>query len=289
MIARRSHFMETLVRLSLFAIAVTLWIPTLKAQAPVMPASQVFALPGSPARSLVPGETKRSALLSSDAMLADSSHFGRWQFEGKRGQRVTITQRSEAFDTFLLLGRQGVAEALAENDDSEGTNSEIDFTLPDDALYVVIAASFAPKETGEYTLTLTIREPLPGMTGPVTPVSVLLREPDPMQRVGLDRRMGSQLDARDAKMDDSTHYELWYFSANAGDAISVTLESSEFSGALFVGAQGSHQTEAGAVGSRPRVDFTAQASGTFVIVVKGNSAADRGSYIIDLARKPRAP
>lgn len=264
-------------------------LASLEAQASVMNASAVLSLPSPPARMLTAGETRRSALLSTDAMLADSSHFGRWSFTGTRGQRVTVTQRSDAFDTYLLVGKQDASDVAAENDDSEGTNSEVTLTLPEDGVYVIIAASFAPKETGEYSITLAVREPLPGMTGPVTPETVLLREPDPMQRVGLDRRMGSQLDARDARMDDSTHYELWYFNANAGDQISVALESSEFSGAVFVGPQGGREVATGSVGQRPSVTFTPQASGTVVIVVKGNTAADRGSYMLDIARKPRTP
>ncbi len=262
---------------------------SLGAQQRAMPLEAVLSLPLDVTRMIAPGETKSAALAASDAMLSDSSHFGRWLFEGKRGQRVTVTQRSATFDTFLHVGKQGASEVAAQNDDAEETNSEISYTLPEDGVYVIIAGSFAPRETGDYTLTLAVQDPLPGMTGPVTPVTVLLRDVDPMLRVGLDRRMGSQLDARDARMDDSTHYELWYFTANAGDNISVALESAEFSGALFVGPQGGHRAEAGAVGSRPQVNFTAQASGTFVIVVKGNGLNDRGSYMLDIARKPRIP
>lgn len=262
---------------------------SLAAQQRVLASEAVLSLPSNPARVISAGETKRAVLATGDDMLSDSSHFGRWHFEGKRGQRVTVTQRSAGFDTFLQLGKQGASEVAEQNDDAEETNSEIAYTLPEDGVYVIIAGSFAPRETGDYTVTLVVRDPLPGMTGPVTPVTVLLREADPMLRVGLDRRMGSQLDARDARMDDSTHYELWYFTANAGDNISVALESAEFSGALFVGPQGGHQTEAGAVGSRPQVNFTVQASGTFVIVVMGMSPADRGSYMLDIARTAPRP
>lgn len=262
---------------------------SLAAQQPVLSPGEVLSLPADPTRMIVSGETKRAALASTDRMLADSSHFGRWQFEGKRGERVTVTQRSEAFDTYLFVGKQGASEVLEQNDDAEDTNSEIELTLPEDGVYVIIAGSFAPRETGDYTLALTIREPLAGMSGAVTVETVLLREADPLLRVGLDRRMGSQLDARDPRMDDSTHFELWYFAANAGDEISVALESSQFSGALFVGPQGGRETATGSVGRRPQVNLTAQASGTYVIVVKGNTARDLGSYMLDLTRKPRAP
>ncbi len=261
---------------------------SLTAQQRVLPASAVLSLPADAARMIAPGETKRSALAATDDMLSDSSHFGRWLFEGTRGQRVTVTQRSDAFDTYLLLGKQGADAIAVENDDSDDTNSEVELTLPDDGMYVIIAGSFAPQETGDYTVTLTVLPPLAGMTGPVTPATVLLREPDPMMRVGFDLRMGSQLDANDPRMDDSTHYELWYVSVNAGDEITVALESGEFSGSLYVGPQGGEDAGRG-LGAIPRMTFTARASGTFVIIVKGNTPEDRGNYMLDLSRKPRAP
>lgn len=270
-------------------VALALPSVVLSAQQNVFEAAKVLALPVDAARMITSGEIKTATLAATDAMLSDSSHFGRWLFEGKRGQRVRVTQRSAVFDTYLFLGKLG-AEAIAEqNDDAEQTNSEIIYTLPDDGIYVIIAGSFEPKATGDYTLALVVQEPLAGMSGPVTPETVMLREPDPMLRVGLDRRMGSQLDARDARMDDSTHFELWYVSANAGDAISVALETSQFSGAVFVGPQGGREIPTGSVGPRPQLRFTAPASGTYVIVVKGTTAADLGSYMLDIARTTRAP
>jgi hypothetical protein len=286
-------FLEVVVRIARFALLAPLMLITsasaLAAQQRVMPPGAVLSLPLDPTRVIAPGETKRSALTATDWYLADSSHFGRWQFEGKRGQRVTATMRSEAFDTYMLLGKHGADEVSEQNDDAEETNSEIQYTLPEDGVYVIIAGSFAPHETGDYTLTLAVAEPLPGMTGPVTPVTLLLREADPMQRVGLDRRMGSQLDARDARMDDSTHYELWYFAANAGDDITVTLESSQFAGAVWIGQQGATEAVGGATGRQARMNFVAPAAGTYVIVVQGGKPDDLGSYILDIARKPRTP
>lgn len=270
-------------------IAAFLPLTALPAQQRVMSSVAALALPSDPTRTIAPGETKRASLAATDNMLSDSSYFGRWEFQGLRGQRVTVNHRSSAFDTYLIFGKQGASEVAAENDDSEGTDSEVSLTLPEDGLYVILAGSFAPKETGDYALTLTVRDPLPGMTGPVTPQTVLLREAEPMQRLALGTRMGSQLDARDAKMDDSTHYELWYFNANAGDEVTVALESREFSGSVFVGPQGGRETAQGAVGAQPRVTFTAQATGTYVIVVKGNAPNERGSYMLDLSRKPRTP
>lgn len=285
--------MEAFVRVASFVVPalVLLAAPTvsLAAQQRVMPPEAVLSLPLDLTRMIASGETKRAALTASEAMLSDSSHFGRWLFEGKRGQRVTVTERSADFDTFLHLGKQGASEVAAQNDDADETNSEISYTLPEDGVYVIIAGSFAPRDTGDYTVTLTLLDPLPGMTGPVTPVTVLLREADPMLRVGLDRRMGSQLDSRDARMDDSTRYELWYISANAGDDITVTLESSQFTGAVWIGQQGATEAVGGAAGRQARMNFVAPAAGTYVIVVQGGKPDDLGSYMLDIARKPRTP
>ncbi len=277
---RRRHFV---------LIAAFLPLTALPAQQRVMPSVAALALPSDPTRTIAPGETKRAALAATDNMLSDSSYFGRWEFQGLRGQRVTVNHRSSAFDTYLILGKQGASEVAAENDDSEGTDSEVSLTLPEDGLYVILAGSFAPRETGEYAVTLTVRDPLPGMTGPVTPATVLLREAEPMQRLALGTRMGSQLDDRDSRMDDGTSFELWYVSVAAGESVRVGLESREFRGQVLVGLQGSSGAFTNASSGTPNADFTADVAGTYVIIVKGSSATDRGSYMIDLQRRQRTP
>lgn len=77
-------------------------------------------------------------------------------FEGSAGDTVQITQRSDAFDTYLVIEAPD-GTVVAENDDGEGVsrfNSRLTTTLDQTGEYTIWAGSFAGDATGEFTLTL---------------------------------------------------------------------------------------------------------------------------------------
>lgn len=246
----------------------------------------VIKMPVDASRNIASGETKRAALAATDGMLSDSTYFARWYFTGAKGQRVRINQASDVFDTMLHLAQHGAAEVDAQNDDANGTNSEVTFTLPSDGTYVIVANSFDKMATGDYTLTLEIRDPAPGLSGPVTTTTVLLREVEPLQRLGIGTRMGSQIGATDTQLDDSTQVELWYVNATAGEALTITLETREFPGVLHFGKQSGHVllgSDAVAAG-RAQLVVNIPETGAYVIVVQSAQRGARGSYMIETAR-----
>jgi hypothetical protein len=100
----------------------------------------------------------RGTLATTDPLADDESHFDAFAYSGRAGERLTISMDSDAFDTYLLIGRMvnGQFERLENNDDAgEGsTNSQLVFTLPAAGTYVIRANSLAAGSTGAYTLTL---------------------------------------------------------------------------------------------------------------------------------------
>jgi hypothetical protein len=99
------------------------------------------------------GIVREGRLAPGDERLDEGQYVDLFQFSGKRGTRIALTLESDAFDTNLfLLGPGDVAE---NNDDGPGggTNSRIDFTLPEDGVYDVAVTSFNGGETGPYRLT----------------------------------------------------------------------------------------------------------------------------------------
>lgn len=240
-----------------------------------------------PAKMIASGETKSAALTDANVTLSDSSRVDLWYFRGTAGQRVRVRMRSDDFDTFLHLGQQGGNEPLVQNDDAgdDGVNSAAELTLPEDGVYVILANAYEASGRGAYTVDLVIREPAPGMSGPVTPATVTLREVDPMQRLGVNQRFGSQLDARDAKMDDGTHFEVWYVTATAGDTLQISASSGAFTPALHFGRQGSGSLIAESVGTgAPALRVVVSESGTYAIVLRSAQPASFGSYILEITR-----
>ncbi|MBD2099674.1 trypsin-like peptidase domain-containing protein [Leptolyngbya sp. FACHB-261] len=82
----------------------------------------------------------------------DGSLFDAYTFQGRAGQRVTITLTSQQFDAYLIL-RTAAGRVVAEDDDSAGgTNAQITVVLPTDGAYQVIANAIDRTGRGSYQL-----------------------------------------------------------------------------------------------------------------------------------------
>ncbi len=101
------------------------------------------------------GQTINGELSSSDPTLTDDSHYDEYTFEGNAGDRIVITMRSGAFDTFLKV-QDAAGNDVGSNDDAfEGsTDSQVVATLSARGRFTIVANSLEAGQTGTYTLTL---------------------------------------------------------------------------------------------------------------------------------------
>jgi hypothetical protein len=103
------------------------------------------------------------ALQEGDAAFRDGGFFDLYTFSARRGQRLTITLRSDEFDPYLRLARVEGPEALdwvGEDDDGGGgTDSRLSVTAPADGEYWIAVTAF-DQAPGAYELSL--REAAPG-------------------------------------------------------------------------------------------------------------------------------
>lgn len=102
------------------------------------------------------GATQQGELDEEDSVLeADGSFYELWTYQGRAGEQLRVNMMSDAFDTFVAIGRMqgGQFEEIATMDDGgEGTDTLLEVTLPADGEYVIRANSFRAEQTGEYTL-----------------------------------------------------------------------------------------------------------------------------------------
>ncbi len=117
------------------------------------PANPVPA--GVEAQPLTLGEPQSGLLVQSDPVRLSGESVDYYRFAGTEGQRVTLELDSEQIDTFLTLylpdGR------VETNDDRQGvedTNSRLTIRLPLDGTYTLGASTYAPGESGAYTVRL---------------------------------------------------------------------------------------------------------------------------------------
>lgn len=90
---------------------------------------------------------------------ADDDNFGVYEIELGVGQSVVIVAEASSgseLDTVLFV-RNASGEDVAENDDFDGTNSQIDFTADEAGTYTVLVGAY-PGTSGDYDLSVTYGE-----------------------------------------------------------------------------------------------------------------------------------
>jgi caspase domain-containing protein len=96
----------------------------------------------------------QTSRLVSGPTLQDGSYFEDWSINGAAGDEITVTLRSDDFDTYLMVLRDG--EIIASDDDGAGgTDSQITLVLPAQGAYVVRANSYGSGVTGAYTISMS--------------------------------------------------------------------------------------------------------------------------------------
>jgi S1-C subfamily serine protease len=246
-------FAITIERVQDFLVAVRNGTAPLEAQqSPFLQGS------GRPAQRITLNNAPIAGRLTRDSgvLPADDSYYNAYSFEGRRGQRVIVEMSSTNVDSYLiLLSPQG--RDLAQDDDGGGgQNARLEFTLPEDGTYTVLANSYGPRETGTYDLRVaqgantgnnSATRPNPNGSGtngrpdngrpdngrpnngngnqqqrPVTVSALPIRA---QGMLGPNSRVLSS---------DGSRYEEYVFEGKAGQQVMISLESREFDPYLMV-------------------------------------------------------
>jgi hypothetical protein len=111
------------------------------------------AVPGTP---IIGNQTVSGTLASTDPR--NPTRYGRFSDDYLLtgvvvGQAVQVNLNAD-FDTYLQVVNANTGAVIAYNDDSgSATNSQLSFVVESDVNYIIRATSFAPRVTGDYTLT----------------------------------------------------------------------------------------------------------------------------------------
>ncbi len=221
------------------------------------------------------GDTLSGRLEAGDPKMEDESHYDLFTFQGTQGQRAVITLRSDAFDTYLAVGRmQGSELDVVDSDDDGGggTNSRIEITLPETGTYTVRANSLGAGETGDYTISLAL-----GVAPP---------PPPPPTPIRLGQTVQGELSATDPRAGDDSHYDMYVFRGTAGQSLVITMRSEAFDAYLSAGGMADGEFEEsdsdddGAGGTDARLEVTVPASGVLMIRANSLSEGETGAYTL---------
>ena len=223
---------------------------------------------------LVLGQWLSGTLEVGDDTLSDGSPADIWVYQGRRGEALTIVQKSDAVDSYVtfgpvLNGRWSWAEA--DNNSAGGKDSRLVVTLDADGEYWVRPnALFSGK--GPYTLYVTSNRggqsaaapqpeapsgsPMPavGSVGPLqqgitpgaaapqsAPTQAASPSPAPgggqRAEIQLGQTIRGRLGAGDAVSFDTTYIDTYVFRGRRGDKINIIMISPDFGSYLLFGKE----------------------------------------------------
>lgn len=130
------------------------------------------------------------------------------------------------------------------------------------------------------------KAPLAAQATLVTFAQVLQRPADATRMLTPGQSRSSALDAADAMLSDSSRVEAWYFEGRKGQRARIVQHSSDFDTYLHLGRQGHDEmltdNDDGPDGTDSEIAITLPDDGLYVVVANAYSAADLGSYSIEL-------
>ncbi|WP_296819727.1 PPC domain-containing protein [Brevundimonas sp.] len=240
--------------------------------------------PPPPPGAISVGAAVDGELADGDGMTAEEYVFDDYRLQVRRGQRLSMTMRSETFDTYLRVGRMGsdgVFEEITSDDDSAGNlDSRVIFTPDANGTYIVRATSFSPNSLGAYNL--TVRD--------------LGRAPRP-RRIRLGQDLRGALTEQDGMSEAETRYDAYSFRLEEGERAQFIARSDEFDTLLIVArpdGEGSHELLAYdddglGEGTNSRLVFTAPETGTYELWVTPYADGELGAYSVETADIGPAP
>ncbi|MEM1279450.1 MAG: trypsin-like peptidase domain-containing protein [Cyanobacteria bacterium P01_H01_bin.152] len=208
-------------------------------------------------------------------VLPDGSFFDAYVFEGQRGQQIAVEMTSRDLDAYLILLSEDNDSLYVEDDDSAGElNARLVATLPEDGEYIIIANSFGRGEQGRYDLRLSEVGGGEATNSPTPRTGAII-----LQESGV-------LVQGDAIAPDGTLYDEFTFNGEAGQRVTITLESSQFDTYLAVADSGGNlvaeNDDISPSTTNSEVSFTLPATNRYLVIVNGYSTSDQGRYTLTI-------
>ncbi|WP_416673017.1 trypsin-like peptidase domain-containing protein [Egbenema bharatensis] len=200
----------------------------------------------------------------SSILPADNSFYNAYIFEGRSGQQVVIDMQSSTFNPYLILLTPS-GTPLAQDGQNGVPNSRLSVTLPDDGVYIILANSFAPGETGDYRLELAA-------------ATSAARSSEPLLR------MEGLLGQNSRTLQDGSLYEEHTFQGTAGQTVTITLESSEFDTYLILLDPNNQvigeNDDASPSTLNSALTITLPLTGTYRVIANAYDSSGRGRYLL---------
>ena len=208
-----------------------------------------------------------------DDQLTNGEWYDDYSFQGLPGQTVHVDLQGD-FDTYVgLVGPSGFR--LENDDHGESSHSRVDGVLTEAGEYTAIVTSYEAGQGGSYTLNITMDEGRDDLHSESRDISDL--GTDGVHASGV-------LEAGDALLDSGEYQDRYVFDAQAGQALSVSMRSTDFDpyvGLHFPDGSGVENDDWEGDRDLSRIDLIAPETGRYRVIATSYRAGETGSYTLD--------
>lgn len=250
------------------------YILTLGSSAPTRATTQG----GTSTPRLTLGQTRTGRLAEGDRQLGSGEYLDSFVFAGRRGQRLDVRLRSNAFDPYLAISGpddfSGYNDDDADNPDSR--DSRLRVTLPVDGEYRIMATSYAAAETGAYDLSVRADSD----TVPVETAQRPAGQPTGPGRITIGQTVSGGLGNTDETLSSGEYVDTYSFAGRRGQRVAVELTSSAFDAYTILRTPSGEQQENddGDNGTDSRLETVLAEDGDYQVMVTSYAAGETGSY-----------
>jgi hypothetical protein len=259
------------------------------------------------------GETVNGALTSADSLYPDNSYFKFYQFTTTAGRPITIDLASDEFDPVLIVRGADLEESVINDDGGPGCSARVSRAFPGTGPYrlLVNTTSTPERQTGRFTLSITdgskpvqergnadCQAPAGNAGGGAAPSggTPLAGGGGTARRIAVGQTQQGSLARSDVLLtSDSTYAQAWTMQAQAGQTVTIDLESDAFDAYLFLRGPGisggrDYQDDDSGGNCNARLTATFPQNGEYEIVVNtaGKYATGEFSLSVTTGSKPKS-
>jgi len=232
-------------------------------------APQMSDRPAQRRRELNPPETLvldqppiQGSLRREDNVLpVDNSFFDIYTFEGRAGQQVTIEMNSREIDAYLILLDPTGQELAQDDDGGDNRNARIQVTLSETGTYTILANSAQEEDFGAYFLSANT-----------------------VGRQWILRQEGELKSGDRVVPSDGSLFDDYRFEGQAGQTVTITLESEEFDTYLvLIGPDGrvlEENDDRSSQTTDSAIEITLPRRGNYRILANAIDSRSRGRYLL---------
>jgi hypothetical protein len=232
------------------------------------------------------GQTVTGTLARSDTRRDDGSYADSYVYNGRAGERLTVTLRATGFQPWVVVDEP--SGPFREHKGGEGTRTaQLTVTLPRTGRYIILANSVNAGGTGAYAMTV---QGGGGSQGPTQPSQsggdISDMDVSSLPRIMPGQVISGRLTTSDFLRSDGSYADAYVYRGRAGERLTVVMRSQDMDAWVVVDEPSGPFRETdddGAGGTDSRLTVTLPRTGTYLIVANSVGDPKTGRYTLQIS------